>query len=207
MYCGAYSYLSDLIRVLQNLYLSYRTYTGLTELILVFRSTYWYFGSYTCITELIHVFQISYMYYRTYTCLTKLILVLRNLYWYFGAHTGISDLIRVLQNLYLCYGSYSCAKVPVGTMSRNRSGSYHIEGQIGLLQIRRLFVRRYKSQIHYTEITVVMNGLIITLQNLYLFYRYKSTRRYYQTYTYLTDTGVPLGTTGLILVLPIREYP
>ena len=52
---------SDLIRVLQNLYLSYWTYTGLTKLILVFRSTYWYFGSYTCITGLIHVFQILYM--------------------------------------------------------------------------------------------------------------------------------------------------
>ena len=139
------------------------------------------------------------MYYRTYTCLTELIRVLRNLYWYFGAHTGISDLIRVLQNLYLCYRSYSCAKVPVGTISRNRSGSYHIEGQIGLLQIRRLFVRRYKSQIHYTEITVVTTGLIITLQNLYLFYRYKSTRRYYQTYTYLTDTYT--GISDMIRVL------
>ena len=47
---------SDLIRVLQNLYLSYWTYTGLMKLILVFRSTYWYFRSYTCITELRHVF-------------------------------------------------------------------------------------------------------------------------------------------------------
>ena len=62
-----------------------------------------YFGFYTCITELIHVFQILYMYFIIYTCLT--------------------DLILILQNLLLSYGSYSCAKVPVGTMSRNRSGS------------------------------------------------------------------------------------
>ena len=160
------------------------------------------------------------MYYRIYTCLTELIRVLRNLYWYFGAHTGISDLIGVLQNLYLCYGSYSCAKVPLGTMSWNRSGSYHIEGQIGLLQIRRLFVRRYISQIHYTEITVVTTGLIITLQNLYLFlpiqeyplvlpdlylsYGYGSTFRYYWTYTCFTDKGVPVGTTELN---QRQEYP
>ena len=80
-----------------------------------------YFGFYICITELIHVFQILYMSYRVYTCLTDLILVL------------LTDLILVLQNLLLSYGSYSCAKVPVGTMSRNRSGSFHIQGQIRLL--------------------------------------------------------------------------
>ena len=34
---------------------------GLTELILVFRSTYWYFGSYTCITELILVLRILFL--------------------------------------------------------------------------------------------------------------------------------------------------
>ena len=89
-----------------------------------------YFGFYTCITELIHVCEIIYMSYRAYTCLTGFILV--------------------LQNLLLSYGSYSCAKVPVGTISRNRSGSYHIQGQIRLLQIRTLVIRRYRSQIHYT---------------------------------------------------------
>ena len=36
------------------------------------------------------------------------------------------------------------------------------------------------------------------LQNMYLFYWYENTRRYYWTYTYLTDTGVPVGTTRLI---------
>ena len=104
------------------------------------------------------------MYYRTYTC--------------------ISDLIHVLQSIYLSYGSYSCAKVHVGTMSRNGSGSYQIKGQIRLLQIRTLVFRRYRSQIHYTEVTVVTSGLILILQNMYLFYRYESTRRYYWTYTY-----------------------
>ena len=45
-----------------------------------------------------------------------------------------------------------------------------------------------------------MTGLVLFLQNLYLFYRYESTRRYYRAYTYFTDTRVPLVTTGLILI-------
>ena len=36
--------------------------------------------------------------------------------------------------------------------------------------------------------------------NLYLFYGYESTLRYYWTYTCFTDTGVPVGTTGLIFI-------
>ena len=122
-----------------------------------------YFGFDTCITKLIHVFQILYMSYRAYTCLT--------------------DLKLVLQNLLLSYGSYSCAKVPLGTISRNKSGSYHKQGQIRLLQIRTLVFRRYRPQIHYTEVLVGTTGLILILQNLYLFYGYGSTCRYYITYT------------------------
>ena len=36
---------------------------------------------------------------------------------------------------------------------------------------------------------------------------YEGTRRYYWTYTYFTNTGVLVGTTKLILILLIREYP
>ena len=79
----------------------------------------------------------------------------------------IPYLIMVFQNLFLSYGSYNCAKVPVGTISWNKSDLY-----------------RY----------------------IYLLYRYESTLRYYWTYTYFTDTGVPGGTTGLIFILPLREY-
>ena len=139
-----------------------------------------YFGFYTYTTELIHVFLILYMYYRVYTCLTELILVLRNLYWSYGTHTGLTELILILRNLYWSYGTYSCAKVPVGTMSRNRSGSYHIQGRIRLMQIRTLVLHRYRSQIHYTEVPVGTTGLILILQNLYLIYQYESTRRYYR---------------------------
>ena len=134
--------------------MSYRAYTYLTELILILRSIYWSYRTWTCIYDLIHVLQSIYLSYGTYTDLTKHILVLQNL-------DMISDLIHVLQSIYLSYGSYPCAKVSVGTMSRNRSGSYHIQGQIRLIQIRTLVFRRYRSQIHYTEVTVVTTGLIL----------------------------------------------
>ena len=39
---------------------------------------------------------------------------------------------------------------------------------------------------------------------LNLFYRYKSTCGYYRTYTYFTDTRVPVGTTK---INQIQEYP
>ena len=49
---------------------------------------------------------------------------------YYKTYTGTSYLILVLRSISWSYGSYSYAKVPVGTMSRNRSGSYHKQGQI-----------------------------------------------------------------------------
>ena len=67
-----------------------------------------------------------------------------------------------------------------------------------------------------SEVPVGTTGLILILSiqecpyallDLYLFYRYESTRRYYRAYTYLTDMTVPIGTTELILILLIREYP
>ena len=48
---------------------------------------------------------------------------------------------------------------------------------------------------------------ILVLWNLYWSFGYESILRYYWTYTYFTDTGVPVGTTGLILILLLREYP
>ena len=47
-YYKTYTGISDLIRVLQNLYMSYGTYTCLTELILILRSIYLSYGSYPC---------------------------------------------------------------------------------------------------------------------------------------------------------------
>ena len=145
VYYRTYTCLTKLILVLRNLYWYFGSCTGVSDLILVLRSIYMYFGFYTCITELIHVFQILYMYFRSYTCLIEYILVLRILYLFYRTYYYLTDLILVLQNLLLPYESYSCAKVPVGTVSRNISGSSHIQGQIRLLQIRTLVFHKYKS--------------------------------------------------------------
>ena len=55
-----------------------------------------YFRSYTCITELILVFKILYLYSITYSCISDLILVLQNLYLYYGAYSYITELICIL---------------------------------------------------------------------------------------------------------------
>ena len=54
------------------------------------------------------------------------------------------------------------------------------------------------TQIHYTEVPIGTTRLILILQDLYLFYRHGSTRGYYRTYTYFTDTRLPVGTTEQI---------
>ena len=104
--------------------------------------------------------------------------MLRSLFLSFGSYTYITKLILVFQILFM----------------REGTRKYDKSEQIRLIQIH----IRYG---HYSIAGTNHNRCI------YLFYRYESTRGYYRTYTYITDTGVPIGTTGLILVLPIREYP
>ena len=65
-YYKTYTGISDLIRVLQNLYTAYGTYTGLLEHILVFRILYAYYKNYTCLTELILILQSIYLSYGSY---------------------------------------------------------------------------------------------------------------------------------------------
>ena len=84
---------------------------------------------------------------------------------YYGTYTCLTELILVLQNLYGSYGTYTGI-------------SEHI------LVFRILYV-------YYRTYTCISN-LIHVIQNLYLFYGYESTLRYYWTYTYFTDTGVPV---------------
>ena len=45
----------------------------------------------------------------------------------------------------------------------------------------------------------------MVLHNSYLFFGYESTLRYNWAYTYFTDTGVPIGTTGIILIRTSRR--
>ena len=70
-------------------------------------------------------------------------------------------------------------KVPVGTTE-------HI-----LILVFRILFLFYRAYTYLTD-------LILELRNMYLSYR---------SYTCFTDMGVPVGTTELILILPIREYP
>ena len=77
----------------------------------------------------------------------------------------------------------------------------------------------FRTPVGVTELILVymtysyLTDLILVLQNLLLYFGYRSTRRYYRTdslyggtrryhwtYTYLTDTGVLIGTTELVLI-------
>ena len=96
--------------------------------------------------------------------------------------------------------------------SRYRSQQIHIPDSYRFRTYKKTnrFIDLYLSHIQsYTcsEVPVGTTGLILILQNLYLFCRYESTRGYYRTYTYFTNTGVPVGITELILILLIRKYP
>ena len=86
----------ELTLVLRILYLYYRAYPCLTDLILVLQSLFWCFRSYPGISEHIHVFRILYMHYRTYTCISDLTCISRNLYLSHGTYTGISEHILVI---------------------------------------------------------------------------------------------------------------
>ena len=83
----------------------------------------------------------------------------------FRSPIGVTELILGFRILYGAYSRisdreihvgitehFSCKKVPVGTT----------------------------EQIHYTEVPVGTTGLMLIFQNLYLFYRYESTRRCYR---------------------------
>ena len=59
-----------------------------------------------------------------------------------------------------------------------------------LIRVLQNIYLSYRAYTYFTD-------LILALRNMYLSYR---------SYTCFTDTGVPVSTTELILILPIREY-
>ena len=109
---------------------------------------------------------------------TKLILVLRILYLFYEVYPSLMGLIRFLRILFLCEGTRRYDESEqVRIISHKRSDQ--IQSHIRLLQIRTLVFRRFRSQIHYTEVIVVTTGLILIrtsrksygvllMQNLYL---------------------------------------
>ena len=189
----AYSY-SELILITDLC--SFRAPLGVTELMLIQRYlyTYWY----------LYLSQISrrslqnlYLYYGVYTCsevpigtieITERILVLRNLYLRYRVNSCISDTEVPVGTTEHFVGT----KVPVGTTKQ----IHYTDVPVGPTRLILILVFQilYLSYIAYTYLT----DLILALRNMYLSYR---------SYTYFTDTGVPVGTTELILILSIREYP
>ena len=147
--------------------------------------------------------------------------MLQNLYMYFRFYTCLTEHILVLRILFLCEGTRRYDKSErIIIISPTKSYQTYVD----TYHIWTLVHSRYGSQqIHILILPIREYPWV--LQNLYLFYLYESTHRYYWTYTDLTDTGVPVGTTelisytcftdmgvpvgttGLILILLIREYP
>ena len=146
------------------------------------------YGSYIGITELILVLLILFLYFGSYSWITKCILVLRNLYLRYRANSSILDTEVPVGTI----EHFAGTKVPIGTTERIHHTDVPV-GTTGLILIL-VFLILYLSYRAYTYLT----DLILTLQNMYLSYR---------SYTCFTDTGLPVGTTELILLLLIREYP
>ena len=128
-------------------------------------------------------------------------LVLRSIYLYFGSYTCITEHILVLQILYLCYRAYSCILDLIRSLFWYKStrryytdslygGTHRYHWTYTYFTDTKLHVGT--TEIHYMEVPIGTTGLILILQNLYLFYRYGSTRRYYRDFT---CTKVPVGTT------------
>ena len=99
---------------------------------------------------------------------------------YYGTYTCLTKLILVLKSLFLYFESYTCIIEHILVL-RILYGAYSCTK-----------VSVDTAQIHYTEVPVGTTGLILILLNLYLFYRYGSTRRHYRDFT---CTKVPIGTT------------
>ena len=97
---------------------------------------------------------------------------------YYGTYTCLTEHILILRVLYLHYGICTC-----------------LTDLILVLQNIFLYFGSYSELI-----------LVQSTRRYYTDSLYGGTRRYHWTYTYFTGTGVPVGTTGLILILPIREY-
>ena len=123
--------------------MSYRAYTCLTDLILVLQNLYMYFRSYTCLIEHILILRILYLYYRTYTCSLELIYVLQSIYLFYGSYTCVTELILVFRILFMCKGTRRYDKSEqIRIISHARSDQTYVD----TYQIWTLVHSRYRSQ-------------------------------------------------------------
>ena len=112
--------------MLRILYLYYRAYPCLTELILVFRNLYWYFGTYTGISELVLVFWSTYLYFDFYTCITGHILILQILFLCEGTRRyDKSELIIIVSHTRS--GQMYADTYHIWTLVHSRYGSQQIQ--------------------------------------------------------------------------------
>ena len=65
----------------------------------------------------------------------------------------------------------------------------------------------YRAYTYLTDLILVLQNLLLYFgyRSTRRYYRYNSTRRYYWTYTQSTDTGVPIGTTELIQIQDLSD--
>ena len=181
LYYRAYPCLTDIILVLQSLFLSFGTYTGNSELILVFRNLNWYFGTYTGISKLILVFRSTYLYFGFYMCITGHILILRILFLCEGTRMYDKSELIIIVSHTRSDQTYADT-YQIWTLVHSRYGSQQIQ-----------IPDSYRFRTY--PITNRLSVYIIIVFRVHLF---KGTCRYYWTYTYITE---------LILNLSIRKYP
>ena len=126
MYYRTYTCISDLTCILRNLYLSYGTYTGLTELILVFLILYVYYRTYTCISDLTCILRNLYLSYGTYSCVHDLFLS-------YISYTCVTELILVFWILFFCEGTrrYDKSK-QIRIIAHTRSDQTYTDTDISL---------------------------------------------------------------------------
>ena len=215
MYYGAYTCLTNLILVLRSLFLYFRSYTCITELILFLRKLYLCYRAYSCISDLIRILRNLYLSYETYTCVTELIRVFRILYVYYGTYICLTKLILVLHSMFLYFGSYTeliliekyhtdAYQIRTLVHSRYRSQQIHIPDSYRFRTYPKTnkFIGLYHNHIRtyaYSDLPSELPSLFLfrSTRRYYTDSLYGCTRRYYWTYTYITE---------LILILPIRKH-
>ena len=149
-----------------------------------------YFRSYTCLTEHILVLQILYLFYRTYSCLTDLILVFQNLFLSYGSYTCVIELILVFRILFLCEGNRRYDKSEqIRIISHTRSD--HIKYIYQVYTDSNHIPKQTELSVYIIIIFRLIQFLML-ITGLCLFYQYGVTRRYYRDFT---CTKVPVGTT------------
>ena len=124
------------------------------------------------------------------------------------------------------YGTYAYAELTLITDLCSFGTPVGVTELMLMLWSSNLFGGTHRYHRESTERKLVLRNLFLyfgygsTCRYYITFYLCKSTRRYYRTdslyggtrryhwtYTYLTDTGVLVGSTELVLILLIQEYP